>query len=137
MPLAWAELALKIPFRLDCAIHKNDVELEAVFDKDLIAIDQVDSLLHQFEQALQQVSSAGAEQSLGDIDLSGTSNEESVLVESISTKSARVRQSILVSSVSLARFRKPANSCEAPAQSRNPEKLAPTYPTRSFIVGEW
>ena len=96
MPLIWAELALILPFRLDLAVNKNVVDVEAVFDKALISPDRVDQLLRQFEQALLQISRADAEQQLRDIDLSGISDKESSLIESISAESGRVRERMLV-----------------------------------------
>lgn len=98
LPLIWAELALILPFRIDCAITKNGVDVEAVFDKDVISIDRVDQLLRQFEEALQQVSLPDGKQKIEDIDLTGTSEVDSYLLESISAESGRVRQLMLASS---------------------------------------
>ena len=100
MPLIWAHLSLILPFRLDCEITKTGLDVEAVFDKNLISPDRVDNLLRQFEQALQQIALADGMQNLDDIDLFGTSNKESILMESISEESGRVRKLMLVSLVS-------------------------------------
>ena len=97
LPLVWAELALILPFRIDCAITKNGVDVEAVFDKDLISIDRVDQLLRQFEAALQRISRADGAQKIGAVDLTCTSNVESFLLGSISTESGRVRKLMLAS----------------------------------------
>lgn len=97
LPLVWAELALILPFRLDCDVKKNAVTVEAVFDKDVISQSRVDILLRQFEQALQQVALADREQRLGEVDLSGSSERESTFMESISAESRKVRQIMLVS----------------------------------------
>ncbi|MCJ1364193.1 hypothetical protein MMC16_003302 [Acarospora aff. strigata] len=98
LPLIWAELALALPFRLDCAITKNGVDVEAVFDRDVIPQDRVGKLLQDFEKALRQVSLADSEQRVGNIDLSGPSLVESTLIESISLESGRVRKLMLASS---------------------------------------
>lgn len=97
LPLIWAELALILPFRIDCAITKNGVDVEALFDKDVISIDRVDLLLRQFEEALQQVALADSKHKVEDIDLMGTSDVQSSLLESISAESSRVRNLMLAS----------------------------------------
>ncbi|MCJ1399311.1 hypothetical protein MMC11_002513 [Xylographa trunciseda] len=120
MALVWAELALALPFRIDCDIKKNVVYTEVVFDKELISAGRVEELLRRFEQALQQMAVAGKEERLGDVDLEGGNGTESVLVESIFAESNRVREAML-----------------APASSPSAANETATAPTGSFIVGSW
>ncbi|MCJ1390874.1 hypothetical protein MMC18_003735 [Xylographa bjoerkii] len=120
MALVWAELALALPFRIDCDIKKDVVYTEVVFDKELISGKRVEGLLRRFAQALQQMAVAGMEQVLGDVDLEGGDAVESVLVESICAESNRVREGMLT-----------------PASSLSADGEAATPPTGSFIVGSW
>ncbi|MCJ1432601.1 hypothetical protein MMC27_001958 [Xylographa pallens] len=120
MALVWAELALALPFRIDCDIKKNVVYTEVVFDKELISAQRVEGLLQRFEQALQQVAMAGKEQVLGDVDLESGEGVESVFVESICAESNLVRKGML-----------------SPASSLLADGETATTPTGSFIVGSW
>ncbi|MCJ1285740.1 hypothetical protein MMC26_005081 [Xylographa opegraphella] len=120
MVLTWAELALALPFRIDCDIKKNVVYTEVVFDKDLISVQRVESLLKRFEQALQQVNMAEREHVLGDVDLEGEEGVNSAFVDSICAESNRVRNGMLT-----------------PASLLSADGDTATAPTGSFIVGSW
>ncbi|MCJ1378045.1 hypothetical protein MMC17_001141 [Xylographa soralifera] len=139
MTLVWAELALALPFRIDCDIKKNVVYTEVVFDKELISAQRVEGLLRRFEQVLQQVAMAGKEQVLGDVNLESGQGVESVFVESICAESNRVRQGMLVSS----RLCGAGMDCwnadarQSPSSSLSVDGDNTTTPTGSFIVGSW
>jgi hypothetical protein len=97
LPARWVELCFNLPFRVDCVVTKNGLGVEANFDKDLISPDQVSTLFDQFQSVITQLAVADAQQKIGDITLSGTLEHNSVLMESISQKSADVKRAMLVS----------------------------------------
>ena len=139
MPLVWAELALALPFRIDCDIQKSVVYTEVVFDKELISAERVEGLLRRFEQALQQVAAAGREQVVGDVDLEGGEGVQSVLVESICAESNRVREGMMVSCglCSDDIDWRDANIHQSPALTSSSGGMSIPAPTGSFIVGSW
>jgi flavin reductase (DIM6/NTAB) family NADH-FMN oxidoreductase RutF len=86
-----------VPTRIDCAVTKTGVDIEAYYDRDLFTPELIELFIRQFEQAMWQISEAGEEHKLGDIDLSKTTDTVSALTESIAAKSAIVKDAMLVS----------------------------------------
>lgn len=78
-------------------VTKDGVGVEANFDKDLISPNQVNTFFNQFQSVITQLAVADAQQKIGDITLSGISEHNSVLMESIAAKSAEVKTAMLVS----------------------------------------
>jgi amino acid adenylation domain-containing protein len=101
LPTRWVELCLALPFRVDCVVTKDGIGVEATFDKDLISPDQVNTFFDQFQSVIMQLALAEAGQKIGDVMLSGISDHESVLMESIESRSAEVKKAMLVSVPSL------------------------------------
>ena len=97
LPARWVELCFALPFRVDCVVTEDGIGVEANFDKDLISPDQVNTFFDQFQSVIMQLVSADAEQKIGDIALSGVSDHNSVLTQSIAAKSAQVKKALLAS----------------------------------------
>ncbi|KAL9622385.1 MAG: hypothetical protein Q9160_003228 [Pyrenula sp. 1 TL-2023] len=100
MPMQWGELALILPVRFDLVIEKKgEVEVEAVFDRNLIEVEGMEGMLRRFERILLGVLGADGEKVVGGVEGEvGTEGDgRSRLVENIEVRSAEIKWGLLVS----------------------------------------